>query len=63
LDFYRFETPEEIRSLGLEEMMEDKKNVFLIEWPEKGLEKESGIRYTKRIKFTALGDKTREIFF
>lgn len=61
LDFYRFETPEEIRSLGLEEMVEDKKNVFLIEWPEKGIEAASQIRYTKRIQFRVTDDQTRKI--
>jgi tRNA threonylcarbamoyladenosine biosynthesis protein TsaE len=61
LDFYRFETPEEIRSLGLEEMMIDTKNVFMIEWPEKGLEKESKMKYNKVIKFISLPNGAREI--
>lgn len=61
LDFYRFETPTEIRSLGLDEMMMDNKNVFLIEWPEKGIEDASQIRYTKRIQFRVSDEQTREI--
>lgn len=61
LDFYRFETPSEIRSLGLEEMMEDTKNIFLIEWPEKGIEDASQIRYTKRIQFRSVDEQIREI--
>lgn len=61
LDFYRFETPSEVRSLGLEEMMTNKKNAFLIEWPEKGIEDASQIRYTKRIQFRVVDEQTREI--
>lgn len=61
LDFYRFETPAEVRSLGLEEMMQDTKNVFLIEWPEKGLEKDSGIHYTKCVKLESHNGHSREI--
>ncbi|MEK7451967.1 MAG: tRNA (adenosine(37)-N6)-threonylcarbamoyltransferase complex ATPase subunit type 1 TsaE [Patescibacteria group bacterium] len=61
LDFYRFETPAEIRSLGLEEFLEDTQNVFLIEWPEKGIEKKSNIFYTKFITFKSLDEQTRQI--
>lgn len=61
LDFYRFENPNEVRSLGLEEMMCDKKNVFMIEWPEKGIEHGSEIRYTRSIKFRSVNEQTREI--
>jgi|LakMenEpi03Aug12_release.lakeMendotaPanAssembly.Ray.scaffolds.fasta_scaffold753737_2 tRNA threonylcarbamoyladenosine biosynthesis protein TsaE len=61
LDFYRFETPSEMHALGLEEMMEDKKNVFLIEWPEKGIEEASQIRYTKRVQFRVIDEITRDI--
>ncbi len=61
LDFYRFEAPEEVRSLGLEEMMVDKQNLFFIEWPEKGIEEASQIRYTKRIQFRVAEEQAREI--
>lgn len=61
LDFYRFETPNEIRSLGLEEMMQNTKNIFLIEWPEKGIEDALQIRYTKRIQIRSVDERTREI--
>lgn len=61
LDFYRFESPKEIRSLGLEEMMEDTKNVFIIEWPQNGLEEHSKIRHTKRVGLQSIDDITREI--
>ena len=61
LDFYRFETPKEVQSLGLEEMMQDTKNIFLIEWPEKGIESASPIRYTKRIQFRTMDEQTRDI--
>lgn len=61
LDFYRFETPEEIRSLGIEEMMEDTKNVFMIEWPEKGMEDRSSIRATRKVSIETTGSDTRTI--
>lgn len=61
LDFYRFESPEEIRSLGLEEMMENTQNVFMIEWPEKGLSPFVKIDPTIRIAFTALSSSSKEI--
>ncbi len=63
LDFYRFETPEEVRSLGLEEMLEDTKNVFIIEWPQNGLEKDSKIRHTKFVTFRTVNEQGREITF
>ena len=63
LDFYRFETPEEVRSLGLEEMLEDVKNVFIIEWPEKGFGESSFVRYTKRVQFQSVDAQHREIIF
>ena len=63
LDFYRFESPKEVRSLGLEEMMQDKQNIFLIEWPEKGFEANSKIRYTKRIRFRSVNEQMREVIF
>lgn len=61
IDFYRFDSPEESRTLGLEEMMNDTKNVFMIEWPEKGLEKNSKIQYNTSIKFTSLENEAKEI--
>ena len=61
LDFYRFESPNEIRSLGLEEMMQNKQNVFLIEWPSRGIEQASQIRYTHRIHFQSVDAQTREL--
>ncbi|MCX6714451.1 MAG: tRNA (adenosine(37)-N6)-threonylcarbamoyltransferase complex ATPase subunit type 1 TsaE [Candidatus Uhrbacteria bacterium] len=61
LDFYRFESPREVHSLGLEEMMENKKNVFMIEWPKNGIENGSDIRYTRSIKFRSVNEQTREI--
>lgn len=61
MDFYRFETPDEILSLGLDELYQDTSNVFLIEWPEKGFEKIADFRYSKCIKFILLEGEEREI--
>ena len=61
VDFYRFEDPSETRSLGLDEMMDNPKNVFMIEWPEKGLEERTRIRYTKRVQFTSTSPEERTI--
>jgi tRNA threonylcarbamoyladenosine biosynthesis protein TsaE len=35
IDCYRIEKAEEMKNLGLEEIIKDKKNVVCIEWPEK----------------------------
>lgn len=61
LDFYRFSSPAEIKSLGLEEFLEDPHSVFFIEWPEKGIEEFAEIRYSQRIKFISLENELREI--
>jgi len=61
LDFYRLEIPDEIKSLGLDELFQDTSNVFFIEWPEKGFEKVSNIHYSKCINFISFENDTREI--
>jgi len=61
LDFYRFNSPEEVRALGLEEFLEDPKTIFLIEWPEKGTGDSISIRPTKTIHFRTMGEYDREI--
>lgn len=35
IDLYRIDTPRELATLGLEELMNDERNVLLIEWGEK----------------------------
>ena len=47
--------------LRLEEFLKDSKTIFFIEWPEKGLEQNLIIDYTKRIRFRFLDEQTREI--
>jgi len=61
MDFYRFESSNEVQSLGLDEMMEDKRAVFFIEWPEKGIATNSQMSYTYCIKFNSLTDGKREV--
>lgn len=61
LDFYRFSSPAEIKSLGMEEFLEDPHTVIFIEWPEKGLEESAKIQYSQHIKFISLENEMREI--
>ncbi len=61
LDFYRFNSPDEIRTLGLEDFLEDPKIIFLIEWPEKGTGDMSSLVPTKTIHFRTISENEREI--
>ncbi len=63
LDLYRMEQPEKLQALGIEERLEDVKNVLLIEWPEI-LEAHVAIpseRHILRISIAVKGESGREI--
>jgi len=59
LDLYRVDSPEEIRAFDLEEIIQDKKNLVIIEWPERI----ESILPSKRIDihFKITDDNEREI--
>lgn len=59
IDLYRIETPDDLVSLGLDEIFSDEQGVVLVEWPEKlG---ETRYEYSKQIKINLLEDGSREI--
>jgi tRNA threonylcarbamoyladenosine biosynthesis protein TsaE len=61
MDAYRLEKPEEIEKLGWKELLADKSNLILIEWPEnigRALPK-----HAQRISFSYKGENSREIVF
>lgn len=49
IDLYRLEKPEEIKALNLEKVIEDPKNLIMIEWPE-----HVGFKTDLQINFKAL---------
>ena len=59
IDAYRIEKENELLTLGWQEMLKEKKNLILIEWPEKvsGLIPKNAIS----VKLKHKGEKTREI--
>lgn len=61
IDLYRLTSLEEARAVGIEEILEDKTGVILIEWPEKIEE----ILPKKRweIKMEIISEKDREISY
>lgn len=59
IDLYRLEDVESIKSLGIDDFLEDPKNIVLIEWAEKG---EKLLPKNKlKINLTHLGSNKREI--
>jgi tRNA threonylcarbamoyladenosine biosynthesis protein TsaE len=60
-DCYRIEDPEEILNLGWREILENPKNIVLVEWPEKIID----ILLSKKIdvEFAFIEDDVREINF
>lgn len=61
IDAYRIETEKELSLLGWEEIMEDKDNIVIIEWPEKIIK----IIPSKaiKIKLTHIDEHKRDILF
>lgn len=61
LDLYRLNSLEEIKALGVEEIWQDKKNILIIEWPEKIEKILPENKLTVHLK--ALADNTHEIIY
>lgn len=59
VDLYRLESLKEVKGIGLKDLLQDKKGVVLIEWPEKAEKILPSIRW--EIFFTQKGGNTREI--
>jgi tRNA threonylcarbamoyladenosine biosynthesis protein TsaE len=61
VDLYRTEVARDIEQLGLKEIMENKKNIVVIEWPEKlgALLPE----HAKKIQFRYISENEREIIY
>ncbi|MFC1700446.1 tRNA (adenosine(37)-N6)-threonylcarbamoyltransferase complex ATPase subunit type 1 TsaE [Patescibacteria group bacterium] len=59
IDLYRLTTKEEVRDIGIEEFLEDRKAINIIEWPE--LAEEFLPKDTIRIYFEYVGDEKRKI--
>ncbi len=62
IDTYRLKNSEELKELGVEEMLSDPNTIALIEWPEK-IKKLIENRETRTIKFKHKEKKEREINF
>ena len=60
IDLYRIRDVGEVRDLGVEEILKDKKAVLAIEWPEK-MESLLPRARTMKIHFEWLGENTRRI--
>lgn len=59
IDAYRLESSQDAQSIGLSELLTDKNNVILVEWPENIWE---AIKTrAKKIKFRFIDEKTRGI--
>jgi tRNA threonylcarbamoyladenosine biosynthesis protein TsaE len=52
IDAYRLERVEELEALGWENLVQDKNNLILMEWPEN-----VGLKAAENIKFENLGDR------
>jgi tRNA threonylcarbamoyladenosine biosynthesis protein TsaE len=61
IDAYRLEKAEEIEKLGWKNLIDDPKNLILIEWPENIVE--AVPKNAKEISFKFIDENTREIVF
>ncbi|MFN3762183.1 MAG: tRNA (adenosine(37)-N6)-threonylcarbamoyltransferase complex ATPase subunit type 1 TsaE [Anaerolineae bacterium] len=61
VDFYRLQDPQEARSLGLEDDLEDADTVVVVEWPERAVTVLPPQRLWVRLEF-ANGDRRRLLF-
>ena len=59
VDLYRLSSKEEVLEIGLEEMMQDKKSITIIEWPE--IVEKLLPTNTIKIYFDYIDEKTRKI--
>ena len=63
IDAYRLEKAEEFEIVGLEQLVADKNNLIMIEWPENVAQALSGIEPLEKINFTVVGEKSRSVEF
>lgn len=61
VDLYRLNTLEEIKVLGLEEIMSDPDNIVLIEWPEKIVDSLPESRWEVKLDFVSKNSRSIEI--
>lgn len=61
MDAYRFESPEEIRVVGWEEITSDPKNFIVLEWPERIVPLLPP--FTKHFELTIVDENTRRITY
>lgn len=59
LDLYRLHSSDELKSLNLDELVNQEKNIFVIEWAEKASEKE--LKNAIKISFEVIGENDRKI--
>lgn len=63
IDAYRLEKAEEFEIVGLEQLVADKNNLIMIEWPENVAEAFEGISPIEKINFNVVGEGIRELEF
>lgn len=61
IDLYRLNNIEEVKGLGIEEILEDPKNIVIIEWPEKIID--ALPRRRREIRISSLSETEREILY
>ena len=59
LDLYRLDSSDDIKSLNLNELVNQEANIFIIEWAEKANQEE--LKNAIKIKFNIIDENTREI--
>ncbi|MEK7077687.1 MAG: tRNA (adenosine(37)-N6)-threonylcarbamoyltransferase complex ATPase subunit type 1 TsaE, partial [Patescibacteria group bacterium] len=60
LDTYRLKSAKDLLGLGLKDLLKDKENIVVIEWPEK-IEKYLP-KNTVKVYFETVGPKERKVF-
>lgn len=59
LDLYRMKSDDDLKSLDLNELINEEKNIFVIEWAEKA--DQESLKNAIKISFEVTGDTTRKI--
>jgi len=59
LDLYRLDSSDDIKSLNLNELVNQEANIFVIEWAEKASQEE--LKNAIKIRFNIIDENTREI--
>ncbi len=61
IDFYRLKGPEELKTIGWEEILKNPENLILVEWPERV--GEGSVNSNFHLHFRTLDENSREIIF